>query len=428
VTAASETTVVIPTWNSLAYLPRCSEALQLHSPDAPIVVVDNGSTDGTVDWLDAHAPGVSVLRNATNEGFGAACNRGAASSSTPWVCFLNADAFVTDGWLEAMHETAATVPGAALVGPMLLNEDGTLQEAGAMLSQTADGVLHGYGADPEAWEYRFPRVVDYCSAACLLVRRPALEELGGFDVATFGLAYYEDVDLCLRAAELGLRTVYAPDARVVHVRNPSGRSATVSYLMARNRLAFSRRWRELLARRPSLNGLEEAPHRLAAVRDADRFERLLVVCRDLPQPGEPITAELLALPALWPNMRAAIVCDARPSDEVAAFWLGHGFEVSESFDDWYRWFRSRLAHFTAVLAIGTETLDHFGAMIEWTQVDFLRLVVPARLPAETWRRFHQQGDPYLFDEPFDRDSWTAYEPSESLRDRLVACGWPAPEL
>ena len=103
------------------------------------------------------------------------------------------------------------------VGPMLLNPDGSLQCAGALLSRSGVTACYGEGDQPERAEYQFARVVDYLAGACLLVRRRAFNDVGGFD-RRYGLAYFEDADLCLALAERGYRSVYEPRSRVTHLR------------------------------------------------------------------------------------------------------------------------------------------------------------------------------------------------------------------
>jgi GT2 family glycosyltransferase len=137
-----------------------------------------------------------VIRNERAAGFGAACNQGAGRATGSLLCFLNSDALVEGGALAAL-ERAMDADDVGAAAPVLLNEDGTLQEGGGAIG--CDGATfplgRGAAADDPAW--CFPREVDYGSAACLIVDRAAFERLGGFDGA-YAPAYYEDADLCLR--------------------------------------------------------------------------------------------------------------------------------------------------------------------------------------------------------------------------------------
>jgi GT2 family glycosyltransferase len=147
---------------------------------------------------------------------------------------------------------------------MLLNPDGSLQCAGALLSRSGSVACYGDGERPDRPEYGFARVVDFLAGACLLVRRRAFNDVGGFDPA-YGLAYFEDADLCLALADHGYRSAYEPDSKVTHVRGKP--RAEVLQLALRNRALFERRWRHVLASRP-LAPLCASTRRMTAARDA----------------------------------------------------------------------------------------------------------------------------------------------------------------
>jgi GT2 family glycosyltransferase len=424
----TDTTVVIPAWNSLTYLPRCLDELATHSPDTPIVVVDNGSQDGTVAWLAKNAPAVHVIANTDNEGFGAACNRGAEAAATEWVCFLNADAFVQAGWLDELHAQLARIPRAENAVPMFINEDGSLQEAGGLVFASGATMLYGSDHRPSRWRYRFPRVIDYGSAACLLSRRRRFLELGGFDVETYGLAYFEDIDYCFRAAAHGDRTVYAPRAIVVHVRNASSSSEAVHQLGVRNRDRFADRYRRVLKRRPVQVELGPNPHKFIAARDADRFERLLIAVRDLPDLDSSLGRRVAAIQVAWPNCRIAIATDSPPTDAQAEAWLECGIEVGDEHNDWYGWLRDRVAYFTTAVAVGEDALTRFGALVELTQVDVDLLSMSTAMPASRWRAFSRSRDRYKLGAPITPGRWLALDPEADLVTTLVQRGWPSPEV
>ncbi|MFZ4516545.1 MAG: glycosyltransferase family 2 protein [Acidimicrobiia bacterium] len=428
--ADSRTTVVIPSWNSLEYLPRCLDALAATAPDTPIVVVDNGSEDGTTAWIRAHAPQVHLIANASNEGFGAACNRGADAATTPWVCFLNADAFVEPGWLAALHQQIAATPRAGIAVPMYLNMDGTLQEAGGLLTADGNGVLHGFGDNPDRLRYRFPRLVDYGSAACLLIERATFAKLNGFDVATYGLAYYEDADLCLRAAASDIFTVYAPAARVVHARNVSSSAEAINHLLNRNRDLFTKHWRHLLDRRPSAEAMDQERHLPIFARDADRFPRVLVLARDVPSPENESGQALLHVVDQIPGGRITIAADSPASEELAMRWCAAGLEIGDHLDDWYGWIRDRVAFYDVAIALDEQGYNRFGAIVELTQSQCARFVVPGSTGAGRWRPFHRVQHPTLLSAP-PRQPWhavTLASLAEAIAGTLPAeRGNPAPD-
>jgi Glycosyltransferase like family 2 len=212
-------------------------------------------------------------------------NIGAAQASGRHLFFLNADAFVHPGWLPPLLAKLDADDSVAAVGPRLLNLDGSLQLAGALLTRAGATVVYGDGDDPGRPQYNFIRDVDYIAGTCLLVRRSAFNEAGGFDPA-FGLIYFEDADLCLALWERGHRIVYEPGSSLTHVggggREPGRR---VLQLALRNRSLFEHRWRAQLANYPlaPLSG----QRRLIAARDIPSSDRVLVV-------GQPDCAQAVA--------------------------------------------------------------------------------------------------------------------------------------
>ena len=220
--------------------------LENTEPCYELILIDNGSTDRTPTLLQRVGNSTVVL-NERNDGFGVANNAGADRARGRYLLFLNQDAFVHRGWLPPLLERIESDSAIGAVGPMLLNTDGTLQCAGARLFRTGDTRCYGEGEDPKRPEYGLARDVDYLAGACLLTRRSAFNDVGGFNPA-YGLAYFEDADLCLSLATRGYRSVYEPRSRVTHVRGQP--SDALLEVAARNQALFERRWREVLASRP----------------------------------------------------------------------------------------------------------------------------------------------------------------------------------
>jgi O-antigen biosynthesis protein len=183
-------------------------------PSCEIVVVDNPhpqAPDRSRNELALSTAGVRVLRASRNLGFGGGSELGALHARGRVLAFVNPDLLVEAGWLEPMLRLVDE--GAAIAAPVLVNADGTVQEAGARLH--ADGSTSPL-LDPAAVADG-SATPDYASAACWLMTREAHERSGGFDPG-FDPAYYEDVDLCLRVAAQGGRLRIATDARVEHRR------------------------------------------------------------------------------------------------------------------------------------------------------------------------------------------------------------------
>ena len=191
------------------------------------IVVDNASADGSPDLVQEQFPGVRLVRNAENRGFGAACNQGLALVETPYVLLLNSDAELRPGALSTLLGSLEADPGVAAVGPRILGAAGPELSVGAGPGLLADLRQRGLVRHAEAGTA--PGVISdltrtrsepvWVSAACLLARTEALLSVGGFDESFF--LYCEDVDLCLRIRDQGYRVLFEPLAEVAHRRGGS---------------------------------------------------------------------------------------------------------------------------------------------------------------------------------------------------------------
>ncbi len=259
-----DVSIVIVTHNPGEVLEQALRALLDNTePCYELIVVDNGSDDGTPSYLE-QIENATIVVNSKNYGFGVGSNQAAARARGSYLVFLNQDVCVHPGWLPPLLKRIESDERVGAVGPMLLNPDGSLQCAGALLARSGSATCYGDGTRPDRPEYASARVVDFLAGACLLVRRRAFNEVGGFDPA-YGLAYFEDADLCLALAAHGYRSVYEPASSVTHLRGKP--NAHLLNLALRNRALFERRWRRVLAARP-LAPLASSPLRTSAARDA----------------------------------------------------------------------------------------------------------------------------------------------------------------
>ena len=242
--------VVIVTYNKAHYTLRCLRDLHLDtSTPYEVIIVDNASSDETSVLLP-RLRNITTLLNTENSFFSRACNQGARTARGKYLLFLNNDVFVHEdcvSWLTKTLESASDVGGA---GAKLVWRDGRLQEAGSVI--WPDGSAHGYGRDddPSKPQYCYARDVDFCSAACLIVRRDAFEKLGGFDEA-FTPAYYEDADLCMRLWNAEYRVVYQPLAIATHIEFGSSSSETARNLMEKHKAVFLEKHSSILKGRPT---------------------------------------------------------------------------------------------------------------------------------------------------------------------------------
>jgi GT2 family glycosyltransferase len=246
--------IVIPVYDQFVRTLSCLRALAAHPPAAAfeVIVVDDGSSDATVDALP-QVGGLRYHRRAANGGFIAACNDGARLARGGIVVFLNNDTVPQPGWLDALLATFAAHPDAGLAGAQLLYPDGRLQEAGGVVF--ADGSAWNYGrfGDPRDPRYGYLRDADYVSGAAIAIPRALFDQLGGF-AERYAPAYYEDTDLAFAVRATGRRVLYQPAAQVVHDEGATSGTDTGSGIkayQARNRGRFAGRWHDALAAHPA---------------------------------------------------------------------------------------------------------------------------------------------------------------------------------
>jgi GT2 family glycosyltransferase len=234
---------VVPNWNGARWLPGCLAALRTQGFDR-LIVVDNGSTDGSADDLGAD---VDVVRLGENRGFAAAANVGLREAGTDWVALINSDVELDAGWLDAMLAAGEPDDVASVASKMVaLSDPGVLDDTGDFLRR--DGVCEQRGRghrDDGRWDEP-GEVFAACAGAALLRTGTALA-VGGFDERFF--SYLEDVDLGLRLRLAGWRAAYAPAAVARHAGGGSSHQLErpVGGWVARNTLllvvkAYPLRW------------------------------------------------------------------------------------------------------------------------------------------------------------------------------------------
>ena len=352
--------------------------LERTEPVYEVVVVDSASPDETPQRLNEEVEGVTLVLSHENLGFGAGSNRGAERAKGRYLCFLNSDALVEPGWLEPLLEVLDEDERAGAVVPMLLNPDGSIQEAGSVIDSVGWSLALGRGESPDSLGHRFRREIDYGSAACLLIRREDFWAVDGFDPA-YGIGYFEDVDLSFKLKDRSLRTIYEPRSRVVHELHGSGTSVKAQQRMTANRALFYRRWSERLARRPNFVELPTNPGRLVAARDAEVVDRILVLDDRVPfhdrGSGDPRMAKMLyELVDLWPDARVTLAAaDSREVERYAEPLLAHGIEVVAPPIDWEHWFESRMFHYSVAIVSRGSNVTRFGALLRRTQPQALRV-------------------------------------------------------
>jgi GT2 family glycosyltransferase len=247
--------VVIVAYRSRELLRRCLDSLREHPPQVrmKVVVVDNASRDGTEEMVRSEYPEVELIAPQANLGFAAATNLGARRGTAPLLLALNPDTVVTAGALDTVIAAMDAVPQAAVVGPRLVREDGSLDHAAKRHFPTPLSALGHFtrigrrpGASGRLAGYRAPEVeagpVDAVNGAFMMLRRDPFERLGGFDEGYW--MYMEDLDLSYRLAQQGWLSWYEPAATVMHVKGGTvggQRSARLVWHFHRGMHRFYRR-------------------------------------------------------------------------------------------------------------------------------------------------------------------------------------------
>jgi N-acetylglucosaminyl-diphospho-decaprenol L-rhamnosyltransferase len=221
--------VIIASHNTRAHLERCLTALEA---GGQVIVVDAGSSDGSPDLIRARFPEVHLVELGANPGYGGALNEGISLAGGEYLLLMNADAWPLEGAIERLIDFAAGEPRAGIVGPRLLNPDGSLQPSVRgfptvwrlvteylflrWLAPRSRALNAFYGS---RFDHRSRREAEFLVGAVLLVRRQLLDEVGAFDTSFF--MFNEEVDLCYRARAAGWSVVFYPEAEFVHIGGAS---------------------------------------------------------------------------------------------------------------------------------------------------------------------------------------------------------------
>ena len=239
------TSIVILTYNELACTRECLESIARNTPEPhEIILVDNGSSDGTLPYLRelcARDGRYRLLENGENLGFAAGCNLGMRQARGGRILLLNNDVVVTRGWLRGMLECLEREPGAGIVGPMS-NEVAGPQRLAQCSYRNSEGLeefARAFGRSNGGRRIQVPRVVGFC----MLFTRELLERVGELD-ASFGSGNFEDDDFCLRAALAGFGCVIAGDVFIHHYGSRSFKANGIDYAraMATNRTLYDAKW------------------------------------------------------------------------------------------------------------------------------------------------------------------------------------------
>lgn len=281
--------IIIPVHNQWLFTAACLRSIAQATCQSAyeVIVIDDASSDETADRL-ARVKGLDAVSNEQNLGFVGSCNRGAARANGEFIVLLNNDTQVMDGWLDRLLETFQRFPDTGLAGARLVYPDGSLQECGGIVFNDGSGWNYGRGDNADRPEYQHVREVDYCSGACIMVRRKVFGELEGFD-KQFAPAYYEDTDLAFRIRDMGLKVRVQPAATVIHhegITSGTDINAGAKRYQQVNQKKFLQRWQDQLAEHPRPVVNPDDRMQIRAARDHRLKGRVLVIDAYTPEPDQ----------------------------------------------------------------------------------------------------------------------------------------------
>lgn len=242
-----KTAVVILNWNGKSFLEKFLPAvLQYSSQDARVIVADNASSDGSVEYLKAHFPEVGIIENPENGGFAKGYNDALAKVDAAYFVLLNSDIEVTENWIPPVISLLDKNPEVAACQPIIrsYHQPEKFEYAGA-----AGGFIDAYGypfcrgrifqqLEEDLGQYNDAAEIFWATGACMFVRAEVFRQLGGFDADFF--AHMEEIDFCWRAKHSGYKIMVCPDSRVFHVGGGTlpKQSSFKTYLNMRNNISM----------------------------------------------------------------------------------------------------------------------------------------------------------------------------------------------
>lgn len=279
--------VAVVSYNTRDILATCLESL-VSAGVEDVTIVDNGSTDGTIELVREHFPSFRLKLSDKNRGYGAAANDAIRDSTCSAVLVLNSDTVVRPGALALLTDYLTAHPEAGLVGPRLVNPDDSLQRScfpfpglfDALVSETGTHRLLGLIPGVRqlflrTWSHDRARRVPWVLGAALAIRLSAFATVGGFDEEIF--MYGEEVDFARRLSAAGYETHFTPSATIMHIRGGSSGDQLSKYPP---RVAATRRYLQRYASRPSRLGFLTVMRVIVAARLARDRARLAIAPRE----------------------------------------------------------------------------------------------------------------------------------------------------
>lgn len=257
----ADVTLIVVNYDKLPYTRLCLESVLAADPvPSQVVAIDNGSTDGTADYLRHEfafvaarvGVGFVLVRNKENVGACTARNQGLALATGRYVAFMDNDVCVrTRRWLAILAEALESAEDVGIVGPKLVFPfpPYNIQEAGVGISRSGRVLYLGRGSPIDAPDHNKPAEMQCLISACWLMKRQVPEQIGGLD-EVFNPAQFEDFDFCYRARSKGWRVLYQPAAEMYHfesVTTDGSVDINYRYITIKNGLEFKKRWQHMFS-------------------------------------------------------------------------------------------------------------------------------------------------------------------------------------
>ncbi len=225
--------IVVLNWNGRELLERCLSSLKKNTryTDYEVILVDNGSEDGSQTLVRKNFPDIKLIENEKNLGFSRGVNKGLKIAKGEYLFLLNNDTEVTEGWLSELVKVARSDPSIGIVGCKLIFPDGTVQHAGGYM--TSAGIAKHYTSGVQ-------REVEFVTGGALLIKREVIKKIGFLD-EKFSPFYFEDIDWCFRAKKNGYKVIYSPNIKIIHHESLSMKQKSdnfVYFVKNKNRVRF----------------------------------------------------------------------------------------------------------------------------------------------------------------------------------------------